>query len=329
MGARPLVARRVRPGEHRARRGGGERRPRPARRAREQRRGGHGLGRRRASTPTSTRSSAALDTNFFGAYRLTVALLPLLRASEHPRVVNVSSGMGGITEMGGWSPGYRVSKAALNAMTRILVHRAGGGRRARELGLPGLREHRHGHASSARRSRSRTAPPGSSGWPRCRTTARPAASSATASRSRSDGIRAHAAEPRASAALRPRLRRRPPRRALRSSTGRRVQRAQPQVLPGHALAHERGHAHRQRGGDLDRLEDDPVGEGVGLADAVGRQHRHAGGLEDAEVRRRGRQRRGDVDREQHRGGRADARPGGRARAPRAARSRRATGSPTR
>ncbi len=63
---------------------------------------------------------SALDTNFFGAYRLTVALLPLLRESEQPRVVNVSSGMGGIAEMGGWSPGYRVSKAALNAMTRIL-----------------------------------------------------------------------------------------------------------------------------------------------------------------------------------------------------------------
>jgi len=62
----------------------------------------------------------ALDTNFFGAYRLTIALLPLLRESEHPRVVNVSSGMGGVAEMGGWSPGYRVSKAALNAMTRIL-----------------------------------------------------------------------------------------------------------------------------------------------------------------------------------------------------------------
>jgi NAD(P)-dependent dehydrogenase (short-subunit alcohol dehydrogenase family) len=62
----------------------------------------------------------ALDTNFYGAYRLTVALLPLLRASEHPRVVNVSSGMGGIAEMGGWTPAYRVSKAALNAMTRIL-----------------------------------------------------------------------------------------------------------------------------------------------------------------------------------------------------------------
>jgi NAD(P)-dependent dehydrogenase (short-subunit alcohol dehydrogenase family) len=62
----------------------------------------------------------ALQTNFYGAYRLTVALLGLLRASAHPRIVNVSSGMGGVAEMGGWSPGYRVSKAALNAMTRIL-----------------------------------------------------------------------------------------------------------------------------------------------------------------------------------------------------------------
>lgn len=62
----------------------------------------------------------ALDTNFFGAYRVTIALLGFLRKSEHPRIVNVSSGMGGVAEMGGWSPGYRVSKAALNAMTRIL-----------------------------------------------------------------------------------------------------------------------------------------------------------------------------------------------------------------
>jgi NAD(P)-dependent dehydrogenase (short-subunit alcohol dehydrogenase family) len=63
----------------------------------------------------------ALDTNFYGAYRLTIELLGLLRESAHPRIVNVSSGMGGVAEMGGWSPGYRVSKAALNAMTRILA----------------------------------------------------------------------------------------------------------------------------------------------------------------------------------------------------------------
>lgn len=61
-----------------------------------------------------------LQTNFYGAYRLTIALLDLLRRSAHPRIVNVSSGMGGVAEMGGWSPGYRVSKAALNAVTGIL-----------------------------------------------------------------------------------------------------------------------------------------------------------------------------------------------------------------
>jgi len=70
--------------------------------------------------PDFDKIQRALDTNFYGAYRLTVALLDLLRPSEHPRIVNVSSGMGGVTEMGGWSPGYRVSKAALNAVTRIL-----------------------------------------------------------------------------------------------------------------------------------------------------------------------------------------------------------------
>ncbi|HEY7934516.1 MAG TPA: SDR family oxidoreductase [Solirubrobacteraceae bacterium] len=70
--------------------------------------------------PDFEKIQAALETNFYGAYRVTVALLDLLRTSQHPRVVNVSSGMGGVAEMGGWSPGYRVSKASMNAMTRIL-----------------------------------------------------------------------------------------------------------------------------------------------------------------------------------------------------------------
>jgi NAD(P)-dependent dehydrogenase (short-subunit alcohol dehydrogenase family) len=70
--------------------------------------------------PDFDKIATALQTNFYGAYRLTIALLGLLRESEHPRIVSVSSGMGGVAEMGGWSPGYRVSKAALNAMTRIL-----------------------------------------------------------------------------------------------------------------------------------------------------------------------------------------------------------------
>ena len=87
---------------------------------------------------------AALETNFFGAYRLTVALLPLLRESEHPRVVNVSSGMGGIAEMGGWAPGYRVSKAALNAMTRILSTELADAGVLVNSACPGLRGHGHG-----------------------------------------------------------------------------------------------------------------------------------------------------------------------------------------
>jgi NAD(P)-dependent dehydrogenase (short-subunit alcohol dehydrogenase family) len=81
---------------------------------------------------------ASLDTNFFGAYRVTVALLPLLRESPHPRIVNVSSGMGGVAEMGGWVPGYRVSKAALNAMTRILATELGDQRVLVNSACPGF-----------------------------------------------------------------------------------------------------------------------------------------------------------------------------------------------
>jgi NAD(P)-dependent dehydrogenase (short-subunit alcohol dehydrogenase family) len=63
----------------------------------------------------------ALATNLFGAWRTTQACLPLLRRSSHPRIVNVSSGAGALTGMGSGTPAYRVSKASLNALTRILA----------------------------------------------------------------------------------------------------------------------------------------------------------------------------------------------------------------
>jgi NAD(P)-dependent dehydrogenase (short-subunit alcohol dehydrogenase family) len=63
----------------------------------------------------------ALETNLFGAWRTTQACLPLLRRSPHARIVNVSSGAGALTDMGGGAPAYRVSKASLNALTRILA----------------------------------------------------------------------------------------------------------------------------------------------------------------------------------------------------------------
>jgi NAD(P)-dependent dehydrogenase (short-subunit alcohol dehydrogenase family) len=63
----------------------------------------------------------ALDTNLFGAWRTTQACLPLLRRSQHGRIVNVSSGGGSLSSMGAGTPAYSVSKAALNALTRILA----------------------------------------------------------------------------------------------------------------------------------------------------------------------------------------------------------------
>lgn len=59
------------------------------------------------------------ETNALGPLRLCQALIPLMQGRG--RVVNVSSGMGQLTEMNGGSPGYRLSKTALNALTRILA----------------------------------------------------------------------------------------------------------------------------------------------------------------------------------------------------------------
>lgn len=61
----------------------------------------------------------ALETNTFGALRLAQALIPLMNGRGN--VVNVSSGMGQLSDMNGCCPGYRLSKTALNAVTRILA----------------------------------------------------------------------------------------------------------------------------------------------------------------------------------------------------------------
>jgi NAD(P)-dependent dehydrogenase (short-subunit alcohol dehydrogenase family) len=62
-----------------------------------------------------------LETNLFGAWRLAKVALPLMRKNGYGRIVNVSSGMGQLSDMGGHSPGYRVSKTGLNALTRMLT----------------------------------------------------------------------------------------------------------------------------------------------------------------------------------------------------------------
>jgi NAD(P)-dependent dehydrogenase (short-subunit alcohol dehydrogenase family) len=63
----------------------------------------------------------AAETNLYGPWQLTRAMLPLLRRSAHPRVVNVSSEAGSMASMGGGTPAYRASKAGLNALTLMLA----------------------------------------------------------------------------------------------------------------------------------------------------------------------------------------------------------------
>lgn len=62
----------------------------------------------------------ALETNTLGAWQMVQGLLPLLKDSQHGRIVNVSSGGGSLHGMSGGTPAYSVSKAALNALTIML-----------------------------------------------------------------------------------------------------------------------------------------------------------------------------------------------------------------
>lgn len=81
-----------------------------------------------ASAADLTVVQEALEVNILGAWRVTLAVLPLLRNSPHARIVNVSSEGGSLSEMTGGTPAYSVSKAGLNALTRLLageLHAAG------------------------------------------------------------------------------------------------------------------------------------------------------------------------------------------------------------
>ena len=63
----------------------------------------------------------ALITNLFGPWRLSQLCIPIMKRNKYGRIVNVSSGAGSLSYMGSGTPAYSVSKAALNALTRILA----------------------------------------------------------------------------------------------------------------------------------------------------------------------------------------------------------------
>jgi NAD(P)-dependent dehydrogenase (short-subunit alcohol dehydrogenase family) len=67
----------------------------------------------------------SMETNAFGAFRMCQRFVPLMVEWGYGRVVNVTSAMGRLSKMGaGWA-GYRMSKAALNAVTRIFAAEVG------------------------------------------------------------------------------------------------------------------------------------------------------------------------------------------------------------
>ena len=73
--------------------------------------------KRNAEDTSLTDVKKIMETNFYGPWRMMRAFIPLLEASGHGRIINVSSGMGELRTLTGTDPGYSLSKASLNALT--------------------------------------------------------------------------------------------------------------------------------------------------------------------------------------------------------------------
>lgn len=62
-----------------------------------------------------------MATNLYGPLMLTRTMLPFFKDSKDARVINVSSRMGQLSGMEGGHAAYRISKAALNALTIVMA----------------------------------------------------------------------------------------------------------------------------------------------------------------------------------------------------------------
>ncbi len=63
-----------------------------------------------------------IDTNVYGHFLMSQTFIPLMKKRRYGRIVNLSSGLGTLSDMeGGDYPSYRLSKTALNALTRMFA----------------------------------------------------------------------------------------------------------------------------------------------------------------------------------------------------------------
>jgi NAD(P)-dependent dehydrogenase (short-subunit alcohol dehydrogenase family) len=76
--------------------------------------------------PDAATMAEAVDNNALGAWRMIRTAIPMMNKAGYGRIVNVSSGMGALTDMNGGNSAYRISKTALNAVTRIASNEAKG-----------------------------------------------------------------------------------------------------------------------------------------------------------------------------------------------------------
>lgn len=64
---------------------------------------------------------SSMDTNLYGALRVAQMAAPLMRQHSYGRIVNLSSRLAQLSAMGPGFTAYRLSKTALNGLTRVLA----------------------------------------------------------------------------------------------------------------------------------------------------------------------------------------------------------------
>ena len=96
------------------------------------------------------RVRATLDANIMGAWRCCTAAIGHMREHHYGRIVNVTSHMSTVAHSGPGSAAYRVSKAGLNALTRVLAAELAGTNILVNAASPGKVDTRLAYGAPAR-----------------------------------------------------------------------------------------------------------------------------------------------------------------------------------